>query len=475
MENAIKTQNEQKHVKANEFVIYLIAVFCYTMMTGMVGGFKNSYLVDILVLEKETIAFYNGFLSVAGFVMSFFTAMYIDGHRPNSKGKFRTIGAVVAIPCALATVLTFVAPKGLSETMLLVYIITIGLAQSLTTQLGNVFNLVANVMSPNSKERDQVISFRGFSSAVGNSAPQVIVLVVGALVAGDQWTFVISAALCSIVGAITMLLGMKMIRERTVYSQEKKNPLLGFVDVIKNKYAWVIFISEFLKSFRGIANYMGIFLATALLGSPSKFLFFGLPTGIGTAVGMLIINFLLKKFNSKQLYIASGVYSICANSLAFLIGYIYFKNPSTVMMILFIVMLFLIGLQFGASNLLPSMFQADVLETLELKTGKRLDASLPFVVGLFTMVSGTIATTVSPLILLGDNSIIKYQQAVEGQYPEQTVETKIAMLFFYTIFHGLMMLLAGIPFFFYKLTGKTKEDIHEQVLAKREQMEQTQS
>ena len=39
---------------------------------------------------------------------------------------------------------------------------------------------------------------------------------------------------------------------------------------------------------------MGTFLAAALLGDSSKFLLFGLPTGIGTAVGMLVINFLLK-------------------------------------------------------------------------------------------------------------------------------------------------------------------------------------
>lgn len=31
------------------------------------------------------------------------------------------------------------------------------------------------------------------------------------------------------------------------------------------------------------------------------------------------------------------------------------------------------------------------------------------------------------------------------------------------------MFLAGVPFFFYKLTGKTKEDIHETLLEKRKQ------
>lgn len=51
----------------------------------------------------------------------------------------------------------------------------------------------------------------------------------------------------------------------------------------------------------------------------------------------------------------------------------------------------------------------------------------------------------------------------------QSLKTKIWMLFFYTIFHGIMMSLAGVPFFFYKLTGKTKEDIHEALLEKRKQ------
>lgn len=217
--------------------------------------------------------------------------------------------------------------------------------------------------------------------------------------------------------------------------------------------------------------YSVISLAEALLG-PGKFLLFGLPTGIGTAVGMLIINFLLKKFNSKVLYIASGIYSVIANTAAFAVGYIYFKNPSPVLQILFVAFLFLIGLQFGASNLLPTMFQVDVLEDIELKTGKRLDASLPFVVGIGTMISGTIASALAPMILYGTRlPIIEYVQAVGGVVQEQSLHTKIMLLFFYTVVHGLMMFLAGVPFFFYKLTGQTKENVHNAVLKQREQFE----
>ena len=486
--NAIQTQNEQKHVGKSEFILYLMGVFFYTTMTGMVGGNRNAYLVNVLRLPEEQTSLFNLLTGIIPFILNFFIVMYIDGRRMGKGGKFRPIAMLVAVPMAIVMMLSFWAPPGLSGTVLFIYIITLAVLWSIFGTFGNSINMVANVMTPNNKERDQVISFRSISSAVGNSAPLVVVLVISEILKAikksnpesqmqiEATQYIIGASLCAAIGAITMLIGMRLVRERTVYSQEKKNPLVGIKDILVNKYAWVIIVSEFLKNFRGIATYMGIFLAAALLGDSGKFLFFGLPTGIGTAVGMLVINFLLKKFNSKQLYIASGIYSIIANTAAFAVGYAYFTNPTPVLQIIFIVFLFLIGLQFGASNLLPSMFQADVLETIELKTGKRLDASFPFVIGIGTLISGTIASTVAPLLLYGDGSIIGYIQPTDlVPNPVQSFETKVTLLFFYTIMHGIMMFLAGVPFFFYKLTGKTKEDYHEALLKKRAELENEQA
>ena len=109
-----------------------------------------------------------------------------------------------------------------------------------------------------------------------------------------------------------------------------------------------------------------------------------------------------------------------------------------------------------------------MLEDIELKTGKRLDASLPFIVGIGTMISGTIASALAPKILYGTKvPIIEYVQAVDGVAQEQSLHTKIMLLFFYTIVHGIMMFLAGVPYFFYKLTGRKKEEMHQAVLAQR--------
>ncbi len=472
MSEKLKNQQRTGYVGNKEMIFYLAAIFFYTMMTGIVGSYRQDYLVNVLQLTEDQTSFYNSFLSVAGFVMSFFYAMIIDNHKIKKNGKFVPIMNMVAIPMGIVTLLMFVTPKGLTGALLMIYLITIGLLHGACCSFGNAINLVSFVMSPDSRERDKVISFKSISSAVGNSAPLVVTLVIGIFVKDKATLFIASTALISVVGTFITLMGMRFVKERIEYTQKRKNPLAGFLDVVKNKYAWIIIASETLKNFRQIATYMGVFLAAALLGSTSKFLLFGLPTGIGTAVGMLVINFLLKKFNAKVLYIASGIYSIIANSAAFAVGYMYFKTESAVLQIVFIIFLFLIGLQFGASNLLPSMFQADVLESLELQTnGKRLDAALPFVIGLGTMISGTIASGLAPKILYGESSIIQYIQPTDAvPEPVQSLHTKVMMLFFYTIFHGIMMFLAGVPFFFYKLTGKTKEEIHNKVIEQREKM-----
>lgn len=474
-QSPLAQNNDQKYLAKKEFVLYLVAVFFYTNMTGMVGNFRYNYLVDVLHLETNQVSLFNALTSIVPFVLNFFISMYIDGRQMGKKGKFRPLALYAAVPVGILLVLTFWTPPGISGTLLLIYVVTVAIGWSVATTFGNAINMVANVLTPNMKERDNVLSFRSISSSIGNSAPLVIVVVLN-LIWKDNLglQYIVSAGLCGVIGIFTMLLGIRVMRERVSYNTEKKNPLVGIKDVLANKYSRFIIVSEFLKNFRQIATSVGTFLCAALLGSAGKFLLFGLPTGIGTAVGMLVINFLLKKFNSKVLYIASGIYSVIINVLAFLVGYTYFKSENSALQIVFIIFLFLIGLQFGASNLLPAMFQADVLEDIEYTTGKRLDATLPFVIGIGTMISGTIASTVSPQILYGDHSIIHYIQATDAvPNPEQSLYTKVMLLFFYTVFHGLMMFLAGVPFFFYKLTGAEKERIHNGVLEQRKLREGT--
>ncbi len=473
--NALASQpQKKKYVSTSEMVFYFIGTFLMTNMQGMVNGYRQAYFINVLTLDSNMVSTINTVCSVASFALNFFLTMYIDRQPKPGQTKFKRHVWLWSIPVGIATVLHYYTPNFIlaNTWLILIYMIGISLVYTVSNGLAGQLNSIAVVMSPDNKERDTVLSFRGIVNAVGNSAILVVLLVAGFITKDEGLQYIGSAVISSLVGVVFMLIACSKVKERVTYESKRVNPLVGFKDVLSNKYARIVLVSEFLKSFRKISSYMGIFLAAALLGSTSKFLLFGLPTGIGTAVGMLIIKFLLNKFNSKVLYIASGVYSIIANTAAFIIGYLYFKTPNTVLLVLFIAFLFFIGLQFGASNLLPSMFQADILEDIEVKTHKRLDASIGFVCSVGATISSTIANAVAPKILYGENSIIQYIQPAADVYPEQSEWTKISMLFFYTVVHGLMMFLAGVPFFFYKLTGETKDEVHEAVMAYRAEVEQ---
>ena len=68
---AIQNQ-ETKHVKTKEFVLYLLGIFFYTCMTGMVGSYRNAYLVNVLKITDDEASLFNTLVSVIPFILSFF-------------------------------------------------------------------------------------------------------------------------------------------------------------------------------------------------------------------------------------------------------------------------------------------------------------------------------------------------------------------------------------------------------------------
>ena len=255
MKETNTTTDTKKQVKTSEFVLYLMGVFFYTTMTGMLNANRNAYLVNVLQLKSEQTAFFNAVVAIVPFILNFFIVMYIDGRKMGKTGKFRPLATLTIIPMGILLFLSFWAPPALTGDLLLVYVITVAILWAVCGSFGNSINMIANVMTTNLKERDKVLSFRSISSAVGNSAPLVILLVIGLIWKNNEGLqYLIGAGLCGAVGIITVLLGMKVVRERVTYTAEKQNPLLGFKEILFNKYARTIILSETLKSFRGIST-----------------------------------------------------------------------------------------------------------------------------------------------------------------------------------------------------------------------------
>ena len=87
MSEVVLDTDNKKYVKKSEFILYLIAVFFYTNMTGMVGNYRNAYIVNVLRLSDNMASLYNTLLSVIPFVLNFFIAMYIDGRKVGKRAS----------------------------------------------------------------------------------------------------------------------------------------------------------------------------------------------------------------------------------------------------------------------------------------------------------------------------------------------------------------------------------------------------
>lgn len=71
LSNEVKSGvKDKKYLKPSEFISYLVAVFFYTNMTGMVGSYRNAYLVDVLKITDDQASLFNVLTSVIPFILN---------------------------------------------------------------------------------------------------------------------------------------------------------------------------------------------------------------------------------------------------------------------------------------------------------------------------------------------------------------------------------------------------------------------
>lgn len=467
VDNLDSTKN---HISKYELFSYVLGTGFYSMFIGMITNYKSDYVNNIIKLNETNQQILNVIVALLGFVVGFGIMVFIDNFH-GKRGKFRPIALISAIPMGLFGFLMFYTPFSNANTwQAMFYLVAVNVIYNGLVTLTATANSTAIVMTPNEKERNSLLSTNGFFNSIMQSAPLVIILIFGFFqykydedgnITSGHYSkntmYIIALALCAILYVAFMTNAMLKVKERVPYNEKKNSPFEGMSHVVKNKNFWFLTLANAIREVRLLGMGFGIFVAGALLGDTSKFIIIGLPTGIGTVVSMLIVRKMIKKIDPIKVYTIFGIYSLLANTLAFFIAFLYFKQGGVGWQIAFIASLFLIGLQFGSSNLLPNIFNADVLNEIELQSGgKRLEGTVSFSSTIVTTIMTVITGILTPTILL---KVCNYQQGTDIQ----SQSTKIRLVFFYTIFVGLCFALSLLPMIGYRLTTKKRDVINKQL------------
>lgn len=470
----------KKYLRPSEPWTYALAVFGLAILTGWVQGYSKTFFIDFALGDSglptpaitAIVAALFFVARIVGAVCDIAVGYQVD--RTKSRwGKLRPWILFGSAPLFLVTVLLFVAPRtsNVMFTIIWIYVLYI-LYTIIGGAVENPLNCFGAVATPNPEERGSFLSFASITKAIGGQGGMVALLIIGIIFKAkyghhiDKQEYTIAAICCAFLGIVLTLLAFFNNRERVPYSNEKVSITEALKIVFTNKNLLMVALTKLTGFGRGVYSAVSIYIAVYLLGSKDMNLGLMLPMGVGTAVSMLIVNFLLKKVSTKKIYIGFCLYGTSALAIMYVFTKIVgFKGlqENTVFLVIFLFINFLIGLQHGNTNLTPNIMIADCIDEIELKTGKRVDGLCYSGVSLFSKIAAALTDSFG-VLLIGWTG---YIAATGSTYGAQSDETLDRFLIIYTIIPAIFVIFQGVPILFYDLVGDKKKKITKELIDKR--------
>ncbi|MCR4594880.1 MAG: MFS transporter [Clostridiales bacterium] len=477
---------KKKYMKKSEIITFGIGLFGVALLTGWMPDYTATFFADFAFKGK---GFDNSTMSnaisvvflvagIVGAVCELVIGYLVDNTRTRF-GKVKPWVGFGVVPLALISMLVFVAPNTNNQTLAIVWMFVIySLYTAFSCAVESPANCFGSLCSPEPSERSTAISIASFLRSVGQSGGMVVILVVGVIMKavmgqqqyknaeGQGLDLIIATAICALGLILFVMIFFANNKERVPFTNEKVSLKDAVKVVFSYKNLLMVSLTKLCGFGRGVYGTVSLYIAIYLLGSKDLKLALLLPMGIGTAVGTLIVNFVLKKFSTKTTYILFCVYGASSLAILFLVSTGIGFNSSLI--IPFLILNFFCGLQHGNTNVTPNIMIADCVDEIEYKTGKRQEGLAYAGYGLFSKIASAFTKALGPWLLYTWSGYLASTNA-NVAYAEQTDATLNKILMIYTIIPAVFVILQGVPILFYDMVGEKKDKITKALMERRAQ------
>ena len=457
----------KKYLTVKELIFYSLGLFGLQAIIFYINSYQVEFYSGSGMIEASKMVIVTFIILAAKLVSAVFDPLIgnlIDSKKGGKHGKLKPFIVISTIPLSILTVLIF-CKVNLTGLALYAYIFVTTTLWSVAMTLGDVPSQgMSAVITPNPTERNNLIGFSGTLKSIGQAAPYVVVPAVclcvpgGAGIEGTISTteYLWGAIVISVLGSL-MFLGIFFFNKERVPYEAERVSLKDMFGIIKNnKYLLLVVASYFLGFARQGAMAIQAQTANAILGGANKIIILGISTAVGTVISMAVTPILIKKFDEKKVFIAMSIYGGVSSVLAYLVA--VWTNFN---LIALIATLFLMGLQFGAVNIMPMIMVADSVDYYEWKTGKRTEGVAYAVLSLCIKVTLALGAAVCLAWVFADFT------GYQANMTEFSDSVKKGVFFSYTVIPGITSALAAIPIFFYDLVGDKKKQISADLAARR--------
>lgn len=485
---------KKRYVGKKELWMFSIGGMGQGMIYAMMSSYISDYYVNILHLPLMFVLLLMLLARVWDAIND--PLMGIIADRNVTKwGKFKPYIIFASPLIAVLTVLMYLSPN-LAAGKLMVYSAVVYVLWGMVYTMADVpFWSLPNVLTPDPEERSAVVSFSKIWNSVGSALPEIFFFAAGLLLPKlistenpeeyNKKQYLIIACAVVAIGIVMYVNSYFHIKERAIppLAKKQKNGQSQLSRIFHCKPLLLVIAMGVLSSGRYMvqaaaihvaryAFYIGPDLAGMTLEEKTAAIAASVSTVktifqacavVGMFGATLLMPMLMKKFDYKKLLITTCLAgfgaSICTTLLGWFTANLYICIP----------FILISCIPLGVINTISIAMIYDCLDYMELKTGHRDNALGSACQGFINKLGSALSTCgiVVMYMAIGFEPSQMLNSTTVMAATELTRTQNFAMFSLVSVVPGLSLLLCSIPMFFYKISGKNKVKMQEELAKKR--------
>lgn len=480
---------QKKYVPKKEVQAYAIAALGQGLVYSCMSSYITDYYMSVLKLNAMFVILLMLLARVWDAINDPMMGMVMD-RVTFKKGRMKPYPVWTAVPIAILTILMFVNPgfdTNNKSVWLYVFVSFVYVAWGMIYTASDVpFWSMPNVMTPDAKERGNIISYGKTVGGIGSAVTVALPIIVGFVIADMDVEkagivkYAIMAVSMALIGMPLFCLSSFKVKERIqLPNATKKAP--GEASSLKRiftcKPLMLVVLSGMLSFGRymlqaaapHVARYSGFYIGSkpeTVEQYNSNISTVALVIQVCAAVGMfgamIFLPKLYKKYEYKQIMIVSCIGGFIASCFTLIIGW------TTKNLLICIPFMLISSIPLGVINNVSFAMVCDCLDFMEWKTGFRNTGLGSACQSFVNKIGNAFATVMIIVMYMIVNIDVNQLNVGSGQQVVDAINQlsstqNFAMFSLVTIVPGISLLLCAIPLFFYDLTGAKKQKVFDEL------------
>ncbi len=460
----------KKYVSKGEALAFGFAGGGQNFFYALITSYLMYYYINVFHIDAKIVGLMLLVVGLWDIVNNPLVGIIIDKTR-TKQGKMLPYLRWFMIPLALFTILLFSGSQILSDNspLKVLYMVLTYLCWELCYTFTDVsYWGLSSVISPNPEERRKILTTTNIIINIFAAIPQVLVPIFfdyaemsnGKLTLTNM--FFIMGLCGGIIGVGLFSLSGIFVKERIEQSKETPSAKESLEQLVKNPALRIVIISNLFYSLSGIGMVFSTYYFIDVLGYASLSVISQIPFAIFAMLSYSLIEPLKKKLNNKQIMILIFLYLGLVQLLIYLIGR-KFYNSVKIMIPLIMIYNAVLGLSSGFLGVIPNEMLGEATDYAEWTTGKR-NEGVSFSLKIATnKLHGTITQSFGAMLL----SLIGYVTSTDATKVIQPDSVKQNIWTMFYLVPAIITLLCEIPYLFYPLVGKKREQMYAELKEKR--------